>query len=63
MEEASMEEAIPRDSHHIHFGQGETEAVLVLPPGRHTLQLLLGDEEHEPQVSPLLSEKITIIGE
>ncbi len=55
-----MEEAIPRDSHHIHFDQGETEAVLELPPGRHTLQLLLGDEEHEPQDPPLISKKITI---
>lgn len=58
-----MEEAIPRDSRHIHFDQGETESRLDLPPGRHTLQLLLGDEEHEPQDPPLLSEKITVFVE
>ncbi len=58
-----MDEAIPRDSHHIHFDQGETEAVIRLPPGSHTLQLLLGDEEHEPQEPPLLSERITVIVE
>ncbi len=58
-----MYEAIPQDAHHIHFDQGETEAVIRLLPGRHTLQLLLGDEEHEPQDPPLLSEKITIIVE
>lgn len=58
-----MDEAIPRDSHHIHFDQGETEAVLDLPSGSHTLQLLLGDEEHEPHDPPLLSERIIVIVE
>jgi hypothetical protein len=55
-----MDETIPRDAHHLHFDQGETETLLELPPGRHTLQLLLGDEQHEPQDPPLISEKITI---
>ncbi|KRT54373.1 DUF4399 domain-containing protein [endosymbiont of Ridgeia piscesae] len=55
-----MDEAIPSDAHHIHFDQGETETLLELPPGRHTLQLLLGDEQHEPQDPPLISGKITI---
>ncbi len=58
-----LDEAIPRDSHHIHFDQGETEAVLDLSAGRHTLQLLLGDEEHEPQDPPLFSKRITVIVE
>ncbi len=56
----NMDEPIPRDASHIHFDQGETEATLVLPPGRHSLQLLLGDEEHEPQDPPLLSDRIII---
>lgn len=55
-----MDEPIPRDSRHIHFDQGETETQLDLPPGKHTLQLLLGDEQHEPQDPALFSEKITI---
>ncbi|MES9945059.1 MAG: DUF4399 domain-containing protein [Candidatus Thiodiazotropha sp.] len=55
-----LDAPIPSDENHIHFDQGETEAVLELPPGRHTLQLLLGDEEHEPQDPALFSEKITI---
>lgn len=55
-----MDEAIPRDPHHIHFDRGETEVMLKLPSGRHTLQLLLGDEQNEPQDPPLISEKITI---
>ncbi|MBC8211261.1 MAG: DUF4399 domain-containing protein [Gammaproteobacteria bacterium] len=55
-----MDEPIPHTANHIHFDKGETEAVLELSPGRHTLQLLLGDEEHEPQAPPLLSERISI---
>ncbi len=55
-----MDEPIPRDSRHLHFDQGETETRLDLSPGKHTLQLLLGDEQHEPQDPPLFSEKITI---
>ncbi|MET0069174.1 MAG: DUF4399 domain-containing protein [Candidatus Thiodiazotropha sp.] len=55
-----LDEPIPRDAQHIHFDQGETEVQLELSPGRHTLQLLLGDEDHEPHDPPLISEKITI---
>jgi len=55
-----MDAPIPRDARHLHFDQGETETLLDLPPGTHTLQLLLGDEEHEPQDPPLISDKITI---
>ncbi|MES9876811.1 MAG: DUF4399 domain-containing protein [Candidatus Sedimenticola sp. 1PA] len=56
----NLEEAIPRDEHHLHFDRGETETVLELKPGEHTLQLLLGDEDHEPQDPPLYSKQITI---
>ena len=55
-----MDEPIPRDAQHLHFDDGETEALLQLPPGDHTLQLLLGDEQHEPQDPPLMSEKIRV---
>lgn len=51
---------IPRDERHLHFDAGQTQAELELPPGRHSLQLLLGDEDHEPQAPALYSEKITI---
>jgi hypothetical protein len=34
--------------------------VLELPPGRHTLQLVLGDKEHVPFDPPVVSKKITI---
>jgi hypothetical protein len=55
-----LEDAIPRDIQHLHFDKGETETVLELSPGKHTLQLLLGDEAHEPQDPPLYSKKISI---
>lgn len=43
-----------------HFGGGQTETMLDLPPGRHTLQLVLGDALHIPHDPPVRSEKITI---
>lgn len=55
-----MDEPIPTDDKHRHFGGGQTEATITLPPGRHTLQLLLGDWTHIPHNKPVMSEKITI---
>ena len=51
---------IPADSNHLHFGGGQTETVLTLEPGVHSLQLLLGDFAHVPHVPPIISEKIII---
>ena len=55
-----LDQPIPNDHNHLHFGLGQTEARLELPPGRHTLQLLLGDENHIPHNPPLYSKRITI---
>lgn len=55
-----MDEAIPADGNHIHFGNGQTETSLTLSPGQHTLQLLLGDWSHIPHTPPVASEKITV---
>lgn len=55
-----MDEPIPNDRNHLHFGAGETEARVELPPGKHTLQLLLGDMNHVPHDPPVVSKKITI---
>lgn len=55
-----FDEEIPNDPNHLHFGGGQTEARLELPPGRHTLQMLLGDENHLPHNPPVFSDKITI---
>ena len=43
-----------------HFGGGQTETMLTLPPGEHTLQLLLGNYVHVPHDPPVISEPITI---
>lgn len=51
---------IPADDRHRHFGKGQTEASLELPPGEYTLQLLLGDHLHIPHNPPVVSEKIRI---
>jgi hypothetical protein len=51
---------IPADERHVHFGKGQTEAVLTLAPGRHRLQLLLGDHLHLPHDPPVISAPITI---
>jgi hypothetical protein len=56
----SMDEQIPNDRNHLHFGGGETEARIELPPGKHTLQLLLGDHDHRPHSTPVYSKKITV---
>ena len=52
---------IPANANYVHFGLGQTEAVLSLAPGKHTLRLLLGNYVHIPHSEPLYSEEITII--
>jgi hypothetical protein len=52
--------AIPNDDNHRHFGKGQTEVTLELPPGQHTLQLVLGDAGHVPHEPPVVSAQITI---
>ena len=54
------DEPIPTDKNHLHFGGGQTEARLDLPPGRHTLQLVLADADHRLFDPPVMSRKITI---
>lgn len=56
----NMNEPVPNDRQHLHFGAGETEARIELPPGRHTLQLLLADKDHIPHDPPVYSKKITV---
>ncbi len=51
---------IPADDRHVHFGKGQTETVVTLTPGRHRLQLLLGDHLHLPHDPPVISAPITI---
>jgi hypothetical protein len=55
-----MDREIPNDKNHLHFGGGQTEARIELPPGKHTLQLLFADLDHIPHDPPLMSPQITV---
>jgi hypothetical protein len=55
-----MTQQIEVDERHIHFGKGQSETMLVLPPGKHTLQLVLGDWAHAPFNPSVQSAIITI---
>ena len=55
-----FDENIPLDENYRHFGGGQTEVTIALKPGKHTLQLLLGDQNHIPHMPPVYSEVITI---
>jgi hypothetical protein len=56
-----LDQQIPNDFNHLHFGAGQTEAKINLPVGHHTLQLLLGDDKHIPHDPPVFSEKISVV--
>ena len=53
-------EPIPQDKTHLHFGAGQTEALIELPPGKHTLQLVFGDWSHLPFHPSIRSDVITV---
>ena len=57
---ADLSAPLPATDKIVHFGKGQTETSLTLTPGKHTLQLLLADQNHIPHSPPLLSQKITI---
>src|SRR5262245_25218502 len=56
-----LDQPIPNDFNHLHFGAGQTEAEINLKPGSHTLQLLFGDKDHIPHNPPLLSPPIRVV--
>jgi hypothetical protein len=55
-----LDQPIPSDFNHLHFGRGQTEVELSLTAGPHTLQLLLGDHNHVPHKPPVVSEIIHV---
>ena len=56
-----LDQPIPNDFNHLHFGAGQTEAEITLKPGTHTLQLLFGDKDHIPHNPPLMSPRIRVV--
>ena len=51
----ALDQPIPNNENHLHFGAGQTEATVTLAPGKHTLQILLGDANHVPHSPPVMS--------
>jgi len=59
-DQPDMNQPLPVTDNIRHFGKGQTEADITLPPGRHTLQLLMGDKSHIPLNPSVESRAITI---
>ncbi|MGB0920870.1 MAG: DUF4399 domain-containing protein, partial [Alphaproteobacteria bacterium] len=55
-----LKHPLPKDKNNRHYGGGETEALVELEPGEHTLQLILADHNHIPHKPEVLSDQITI---
>ncbi len=55
-----LNQPIPADDSHVHFGKGQTEATVTLPPGQYTLQLIFADWTHMPHNPAVMSERVTI---
>jgi len=60
LSEVKLDGPLPATEKIVHFGKGQTETTLTLPPGKHTLELLFADYLHIPFDPPLHSKKITI---
>ena len=58
---ADLSQPLAANEKSVHFGKGQTETSLTLPPGKHTLQLVLGDSLHIPHDPAVISKKITIV--
>jgi hypothetical protein len=59
-DQPAMDAPLPVTDNIKHFGKGQTETELTLAPGKHTLQLLVGDKSHIPVNPPVESKKITV---
>src|SRR5262249_35089580 len=55
-----LDQPIPSDFNHLHFGAGQTETEITLPAGNHTLQLLLADADHIPHNPAVMSEVVHV---
>jgi len=52
-------DVVAKDATHKHFGKGQTETVLKLTPGDHTLTLQLADGHHQ-SYGKTMSQTITV---
>ena len=60
LSDEELKRPIAADAKHVHFGGGQTETTVTLPPGSHTMQLVLGDWSHIPHNPPVMSPVITV---
>ena len=60
LSEIKLDAPLPSSDKIVHFGKGQTETVVTLAPGKHTLELLFADYLHLPFDPPLHSKKITV---
>tara|TARA_R110002124_G_scaffold89216_2_gene228295 strand:- start:5493 stop:6080 length:588 start_codon:yes stop_codon:yes gene_type:complete len=60
LDEEFLEDPLPADDNHIHFGKGQTETELTLEPGEYTLQLVMGDGDHIVHNPSVTSDIITV---
>lgn len=52
-------EMIPMDEKHLHFGKGQTETDVTLPPGQYTLTMQFANGAHQ-SYGPELSKSIQV---
>ena len=50
----------PISNRHLHLHRGQTEAIVELKQGQHTLQIVMGDYSHIPHDPPVMSKQITV---
>jgi hypothetical protein len=55
-----LDQPIPNDFNHLHFGAGQTEAKITLPLGPHKLRLLFADASHVPHDPAVYSDVINV---
>jgi hypothetical protein len=60
LSQVKLDAPLPATDKILHFGKGQTETVVTLAPGKHTLELLFADYLHVPFDPTLHSKKITI---
>lgn len=61
LDSVDLSQSLPATDFIKHFGGGQTETTLNLAPGKHTLQLLLGNYAHVPHNNPVVSQQITVV--
>ncbi len=51
---------VPATKQYLHFGKAQDRTMITLDPGKHRLQMILGDGNHIPHSPPIYSEIIEI---